>query len=476
MKVVKNIIEPAFVTMAVVLMTLMVFAVIGCDEGIQMAGDVIGGPGKTPDPVMNGQMKKPDPNDSAPVEVIEFGYYADEEFTEPLVDSVLTGATIYTKIVFSKAVPIVVADDKSARPKIFYTAGGFLTAEERARAETQYRIKPRDAVLQNGEAKLYRDTDDTIICKGRAVRLRIGLTTIFRTRVGNRAFSDYNLVIITRPTSSFFPPEGQEYPAPEGEPGDLIGQVCAPTSNRRIEYARPIPGATVTIASGPRTGEQVTTDRGGYYLFSNVEGDELHVLVEREYFEPKEAIVHRSRPTTLPDRVPIHYREDAQNIPGTILIGARWPDEVRFILEEVFLSHDLLHVNNETGRSAHSPGLIKVVGKRFTTGTHSHELAHAHQYALALLYGYKDTPDWINTPEGKAYIAAMNKDLEEGNTISLDPSPTHGVSVPFENAAVICARYWTVDAIAIGGGYKGIEVEAPNRFRWAQVWLNKKYD
>ena len=58
--------------------------------------------------------------------------------------------------------------------------------------------------------------------------------------------------------------------------------------------------------------------------------------------------MHRSRPTILANGDVPNYTRDPQQHPGNILIGHQWPDEVRFILEETLMVHDLLYV--EGGR------------------------------------------------------------------------------------------------------------------------------
>ena len=86
--------------------------------------------------------------------------------------------------------------------------------------------------------------------------------------------------------------------------------------NMRAE-ARPIAGITVTIIAGTRRGESTLTDKNGRYLFADVAERELHLRVERERFEPKEVIVHRSRPTSLllNGAVP-NYHNDPQKTSG----------------------------------------------------------------------------------------------------------------------------------------------------------------
>ena len=55
--------------------------------------------------------------------VVEISYYYDRNLTKPLVDLVTVADVIYTKVVFSKNVPVVIADDGSARPSISFAVG-----------------------------------------------------------------------------------------------------------------------------------------------------------------------------------------------------------------------------------------------------------------------------------------------------------------------------------------------------------------
>ncbi len=155
-----------------------------------------------------------------------------------------------------------------------------------------------------------------------------------------------------------FPGPYREYAPPESNPEDFVGQVAM------ADYVAPVSEALVTITNGPRTGEQVVTDEGGYYLFEDVAGNELHLRVERQYLEPKEVIVSRSRPTALQHLRPnevfnaaYQEREGLGNAPGVILMGLRWPDAVRFILESEKLPYDLLYrMADQSSDSAWVPG------------------------------------------------------------------------------------------------------------------------
>ena len=87
------------------------------------------------------QIRQPD---TTPPEVVSVSYYTDETLTEPLTDTVHSGDTIYTKIVFSEVVRVTVADDRSGRPALHYQVGGKLT---------RFRIISEGARLTSGSAR-----------------------------------------------------------------------------------------------------------------------------------------------------------------------------------------------------------------------------------------------------------------------------------------------------------------------------------
>ena len=243
--------------------------------------------------------------------------------------------------------------------------------------------------------------------------------------------------------------------------------------------ANPVAGATVTIIAG--LGESTGTNQNGQYVFPNIEGDELHLLVEKKGFEPKEVIVHRFRPTTLSNRVMSNFAGDPQKIPGNILIGHAWPDEVRFILQETLVVYDLLYVeggtNNRDLGGFYRSGIIvnyselvgSFHGRSGVLGSFAHEIAHAHQHALISIDGSGDLHDWVNTSEGKSFAEARRKDWEQVGKARYDNVP--GYSSLIENAAETCAHYWSVNRWGGRTAYGNLAIEAPNRFRWAQQWL-----
>ena len=298
---------------------------------------------------------------------------------------------------------------------------------------------------------------------------------------------------IPPPITDFFILANQRSIEPDRTPGDFVGRIYAPKPEdwKTRSDAHPITGITVTIMSGPRSGESVVTNPSGYYRFPNVEGVELHLRVEKEHFEPKEVIVHRSRPTILANGDVPNYTEGPQQTPGNILIGQRWPDEVRFIFEDTLVVHDLLYV--EGGRlpkgtdlgGYYSRGIVVIYSYQYADwedtagllGTFAHEIAHAHQHATVSVDGNAwEIHGWRDTPEGIAYAEARRKDWEKVGKAPYDDiygGRSGGVSVT-ETAAETCAHYWSVNRWGGRTAYGKLEIEAPNRFKWAEQWFKKK--
>ena len=79
------------------------------------------------------------------VESVDF--FSNWQLTTPITGSVSAGTTIYTKVVFSEPITFKPADDKTARPILYYTANG---------KSLRYRVKPHGtngAKFVSGDAK-----------------------------------------------------------------------------------------------------------------------------------------------------------------------------------------------------------------------------------------------------------------------------------------------------------------------------------
>ena len=276
---------------------------------------------------------------------------------------------------------------------------------------------------------------------------------------------------------------------PDGNAGDFAGRVYVPGPLPQVtrDGAQPIAGVTVTIMSGPRSGESTVTDAAGQYLFQNIDEDELHLLAEKDGFEPKEVIVHRFEPTILADGAVPGYRKDVQKTPGNILIGHVWPEEIRFILKETLVVHDLLYIDAGTppeGRNIgglYDKGTIAVYTNLYANHSDpkatllrvlAHEIAHAHQHAQASVEGMFNTRAWLDTPEAEAFREARRKDWEEVGKVRYDSIP--GWESDLENAAETCSYYWSVNRWGALRHYGKLEEVAPNRFKWAQEWVGPK--
>ena len=200
-------------------------------------------------------------------------------------------------------------------------------------------------------------------------------------------------------------------------PGDFTGQVFLLTTQDRAE-AETLPGALVTVVSGPQSGERFLTDDEGRYIFRDVNGDKLHLLCEKDGLEPKEVIVCRDEPTTLANGTSFEVEGDPQNSPGNILMGYRWDDRVRFILEETAVVNDLLLLLVDDlpygGTYSHHGIITTTHDNDCIPFTLAHEIAHAHQHAASLSeLDISNVGVWEDTAEGKSYLKAREKDWEE---------------------------------------------------------------
>ena len=458
-------------------------ALLGCPEAEQMMAPVVSEQADTEMPsVTVGEVKEP--ADTEMPSVIEISYYADSDFTEPIVNNeVVTGTVIYTKVVFPKKVPIVIADDRSARPRLFTDTGSH---------RFQYRMKPRHGDtrdLWGGDAKPYGDAENAFICKYTIREDDAG--SVFSVFVNNKATSGSVLSVIALVCHNNLPLTNVVEFTPadnQGDGEDFVGQVVGLTPMRNADndsalrsYAKPISGAMVTIMSGPRSGDGVITDTDGRYTFANITGDELHLRVEKECFEPKEAIVHRSLPTTLPNRIPLGYQEDPQENPGVILIGQAWPEGIHEVLQQTVVVNDLLFmrtaIQKEHILGFYNPGSgIAAVNYDvpFIFHTTVHEIGHAHQHAMVSLDGSGAFNEWENTPEGRAFAEARRRDWDEFGKFFYDNEP-HFSSLN-ENGAETFATWWS-DKLRQHQGrvFEDLTLEenAPHRYRWAEEWLNK---
>ena len=458
-----------------------------------------------------GKIKQPEAAMAAPQApgvgtpfVKEVGFYIDWRLTKPVKGMVPPGTTIYTEVVFSEAMHHIAADDTSARPVLYYQVD---------RKRTRYRVAQHWAGkgdFISGDAKPKGRGATAFICRYTVQEEDEGSFTLAVGKLsadqeGNRLSAFYThkerirlgkekpvIVEMVEPEPTTEP----EIPAKPHRirPGTraFTGQVFFPITD--IAKATPrgsvrnatetVSGVTVTIASGPYYGESVTTDSAGRYTF-HTNKDELHLLVWKEGFEPKEVIVHRSQPTKLANGIVPNFRGDPQKTPSNILIGHRWPDEVRFILRQTVLVHDLLYADSKSTPSEriggfYSGGVVVVyseyirsfgLGTAYVIGSVAHEVAHAYQHAVVTIDGSGDFRDWTETPEGRAFIKAKQRDWEEHGKARYDTVP--GLSSDYENAAEMIAYFWSIGRWE-RKWHRGLETDAPNRLKWAEEWLTKR--
>ena len=420
--------------------------------------------------------KPPKVIDTRPAQVVAISYYLDEAFTQPLRKEVFIGDTVYTRVEFSKSVPIILANDNRARPHISYSVGS---------QTFQYRMKPRGGMLASGDAQPQQESNHVFV--GMYHVSAHDFRDEFYTSAGNPAVMGGSLrVKAYRYDPNDIPPNTGTTIA-NWNPTDFVGQVYTVRPNPDItdrSVSVPLPGVTVTIMTGSRAGESIVTDRNGRYRFLNIPGNSLRLRTERRHYEPKEVIVHRSYPATLADGSDPNYWRDPQEQPGNILIGQRWPDAVRFILEGTVLPYDLLYIEYGSADDAngwYGDGFVILYSDSMRTQsflpTLAHELMHAHQHAIASIDGSEHPFDalsiWRDSPEGRAYAAARAKDWAEVGEVAYDRIPHYRDSLA-ESAAEIAAYYWGKNRWKPKSRHNNLEETAPNRFKWAAEWLPKK--
>lgn len=447
----------------------------GCDEGVDMVKPILpGDETQEPEiPVTMGEMKMPEePEYTPPAEIT---YYRDAGLTIPVTNSVELETTLYIQVVFSEEVPVVIADDRAARPSIFLTVRPDPENSYQTTWTAQYRMKPRGTELQSGDAMPYQDA---FLCKYVVGTEDLGKNFLTHTKVSEG--TELKVILLSYVPADAWKLQNDHSQAVQENPNDFVGVV-------RAAHEYPVPDATVTIMAGPRTGERVITDLIGQYTFRDVAEDELHLRVEKEYFEPKEVIVYRDRQTILTNGDKPNFRR-RQKTPGRIQIGQRWPDEIRPILENTLVVYDLLYYtipssgNNIGGSYIPGSGRIEINPDAHQQNvdpansllfTLAHEIAHAHQHAVISIDGSMlSGNNWDNTPEGRAFAEARQKDWEEfGKVPGYDTEPYY--LKLHENAAEVCAYYWIIYPQAHHNHLK-LEDLAPHRFKWVEEWLGKK--
>ena len=220
-----------------IVLAAFIVGVVGCPETQQMMKPIVTEPADT---VVVGEVKedpeeKPaepeetpateqptedatdpaPPADTTPPTVVEVAWYSDEQMTQPIVDDVHPGDTVYTVVKFSEPVRHVIASDNTSRPALLIVVDG---------KTRRYRMLPHGADIQSGEAKpLHNDTD--YLCKYTipadtvgTLALRVGGSTadtagnrVTEASVHTAPFSimepEPEQITLTLPTGYTLPPE-----------------------------------------------------------------------------------------------------------------------------------------------------------------------------------------------------------------------------------------------------------------------------
>ena len=227
-----------------------------------------------------------------------------------------------------------------------------------------------------------------------------------------------------------------------------------------------IKGVTVTCLEGSEEGIK-ETDQDGKVSFFGI--PPLIVRIKKEGYITTETMVGKGSEIVFPNEWPEGANEAIRQLGLTEMIVSgelilRWGEDEYLPA----LSKELARQPGEDGlgaviKSSCSPNRVIIVirkwrGRESMVGGVVHELMHARQ-------GYDSNPplcgDWTISKEGKAWIAATEKDLKEIGPIPDFDDQIYGVSgillgeFPSENQAMFYSRWY------MGPG-EGRLIEAPS--------------
>ena len=411
------------------------------------------------------QAEDPEPAALEPLTIVSITHYPNGS-NEPIPEgeSVDAGTTIVTAIDFSmpvRANSVVISYPVGFATKHLYQSTGVHWRET-------YQVSKDGTTVRS-----------KLNASGEIFSLTIERAASLDGNILKQSVAAPEIQVVPRPQPIVVEPEEpainspattiQQVPQPVPGADDFVGGVYIPNP-RHNDVLRsgvfPVSGATVIIVSGSRSGERVTTGQNGRYVFQGVAESSLHLRVEKSDLEPKEVIVHRTRATTLADGTSLlKYIDDPQHTAGNILVGHRIPSAARSILDIISVVDDLLYVNSGSYTRYNLGGwYMNGVAVVVNGDPHviAHEFFHAHQHALTFVDGWFSGSDWLDTPEGSAYVQAKEKDLRQFSKSTVDR--TYG-DIDWESSAEVFAMYWS--------GSGDLKQKAPNRYRWAQEWFGR---
>jgi hypothetical protein len=228
--------QKATIFFSILLITVLA-ALIGCSDRPNMnmmtkvIDDTDGEEAPTVPTVMMGEMKTEQPidtdTDTTHPTVIEVGWYRNWQLTQPVIDVIRPGDTLYTKVVFSERMQHVVDNGESARP-VFYIRVG-------ERPLQRYRMQAHWAsgeTFQSLDAKPLHGGINDYICKYRVPRNAMG-TVVLRVGGGTANTTGQRVAAATEhpapfPVSTLMLPPGYVLPP------ELIPPIeMTPSENER---------------------------------------------------------------------------------------------------------------------------------------------------------------------------------------------------------------------------------------------------
>ena len=279
----------------------------------------------------------------------------------------------------------------------------------------------------------------------------------------------------TPPTPEFITYTGSVFQPQTSETGTLWGP-------RGI---KPIPGARVTIVGGRLDGRATLTDAEGRFAFEAYPYCELESMacavrrfrVEKAGYETR--VLGASDPYRTTNYRNLYYSASEKHIP----IGHAWPADPETqrmrrdlpAMDPLWLIVEPASLEAIQLAGSYGSGLVHVRSLEELSAI-GHEYCHAHQDwsidpVVSSFYG----PDWLQTPEGLAFVAAWEADWPHPYLELMEILGSRaGNKRPDEEAAGICSYYfydvWD-PSLRTTVGRRYLRDHVPHLYAWAEEWL-----
>ena len=233
-----------------------------------------------------------------------------------------------------------------------------------------------------------------------------------------------------------------------------------------------IGGVTVTCLEGSDEGKKITAADGSVTFFGT---PPLTIKIEKPGYITTETMVVGGNEVPFPNEWPEEVKEAIRQLGLTELVESGWL-VLRFGDDE-YLPALSKEMGGEDGLGGiiPCPNIIirKWRGREFMVATLVHELMHAWQGLKSLKPPCGDNASWRKSKEGQAWIATLDKDLEENGPIPDFDDQVYGPPGPHQKLlgeipSEIQAEFYKVWYIGTEAELKKLYQLAPNRCQYME--------